>query len=124
MVIPPADLTIHVNAGPVADDEELQRLSRRLRSELLEMDLEYVDPIRQGSAPAGAKGDPLTLGALAISLGPVALKALLDMLQSWLKRHQEASVSLKMGGDEITITGTPSETQQQLIETWISRHKV
>jgi len=124
--IAPADLTIALHAGPEADEEELQQLSQRLRHDLLELDVDSVEGIRQDSVPAGSKGAMgglITLGSLAVSLGPVALTALLNMLQSWLKRHHDATVNLKMGGDEITVTGSPSKEQQQLIELWLSRHK-
>ena len=94
MGIESASLSLRLDAGPDADDEELQKLGQRLRNELLELDVDSVDFERHGSAPGGAKGDPITLGALAISLGPVALTAMLNMVQSWLKRHQEATVSM------------------------------
>ena len=123
MDIPPADLTLTLNAGPGTDDEDAQQLGHRLRADLLELEVDSVEAIRAGAAPAGSKGDLVTFGSLAVSLGPVAVSALFNLLQSWLKRHQEATVNLKMGGDEITVTGTPSPGQQQLIDAWLSRHK-
>lgn len=119
----PAQLMLHVDAGPEADQEELEQLAHRLREHLLELDVYDVEPFRSGAAPAGAKGDPITLATLAVTLAPIALTEVMKALQAWLSRHERASVSVESGGDKIVVTGSPSKEQQQLIETFVSRHK-
>ena len=117
-------LTLTLDAGVDADDEELTELGRRLRMELLELDVAAVDPRHAGVAPAGAKGDPVTLATLAVTLAPVALAALMTALQTWLSRHERASVTVESGGEKLVVTGSPSTEQQRLIEIFVSRHKV
>jgi hypothetical protein len=94
-------LTLTLNAGADADDEELTELGRRLWSELLELDIAAVDPAHLGVAPAGAKGDAVTLARLAVTLAPVALTALMTALQTWLSRHERASVTVERGGEKL-----------------------
>jgi hypothetical protein len=119
----PARLVIHIDAGAEADQEEQAELAQRLRENLLELDVDTVEQVRSGAAPAGAKGDPMTLATLAVTLAPIALTELMKALQSWLSRHERASVSVESGAEKIVVTGSPSKEQQQLIEAFIGRHK-
>ncbi len=74
-------------------------------------------------ADSDAKGDPVTLATLAVTLAPIALKSVTDLLQSWLSRHERASVTLESGGTKITLTGTPSQDQMRMVEDWVARVK-
>jgi hypothetical protein len=116
-------IVLHISAGPEADAEEQADLTERLQRELADLDVEAVERVRVGMAPAGAKGDPLTLATLAVTLAPVALKSMTDLLQSWLSRHERASVILESGGAKITLTGTPSLDQIRIAEAWVERLK-
>ena len=56
---PPVKLTL--DAGPETDDEELEKLTRQLREELLELDVQAVEWMSGAALPANAKaGDPIT----------------------------------------------------------------
>lgn len=118
-------LMLNVDAGPETDGEELEYLTRQLREELAELEVETVDLVRAGSVPQGAKaGDPMTWGALLVALtasGGV-LTALISALQSWLTRHERRSVTLDISGDTLEVTGISSDEQQRLINAWINRH--
>jgi len=112
-----------IDAGPEADKEEQAQLAQRLRDNLLELDVDTVEQVRTGTAPAGAKGDPLSLTTLAVTLAPMVLTEVMKALQGWLSRHDRASVSVEAGGEKIVVTGSPSKEQQQLIEAFVNRHK-
>jgi hypothetical protein len=118
-----AQLTLHIDAGPEADEEEQARLAQHLRQSLLETDVDTVEQVHSGRAPAGAKGDPVTLATLAVTLAPIALAEVMKALQAWLSRNERASVSMESGGEKILVTGTPSKAQQQLIDAFVNRHK-
>jgi hypothetical protein len=120
----PVQLTLHLHAGTEADREEQAHLTQRLRENLLELNVDRVEPVRSGTTPAGAKGDPATLAALVVTMAPMALTEVMKALQTWLSRHDRASVSVESGGGKIVVTGSPSKEQQQLIEAFVSRHKL
>jgi hypothetical protein len=119
----PVRLFIHIDAGAGTDDEETEQLARRLRGDLQELDIDGIDNVRSEAAPAGAKGDPVTLSALALTLAPVVLTGLMKALQTWLSRHERASVTVKSGQDEFVMTGSPSREQQEAINNFLSHHK-
>jgi len=116
-------LILSIDAGPDADDESRNELTQSLRRELVELDVERVEAVHAGSAPPGAKGDPVTLATLAITLAPVAFKALIDVVQSWLSHRQDASVTLESNGKKLTITGNPSKQQQELVAAFLAPSK-
>jgi hypothetical protein len=112
------------------DSEDLERITHNLRNELAEIDIiEKVDLVtKEGEAPKGSKagGEVVALGSLLVTLGTAAVSTaipnLSNALQSWLTRHERRKISLEIGGDKIEVTGISDEQQQQLIESWISRH--
>ncbi len=89
------ELTVQIEL-PDADAEELQRLGQFLREELLELNVDSVEPVRGGSAPEGAKAvDWNLLGEWAVRLGVAAVPSLFGLL----KQRQErvpASAPLKI----------------------------
>lgn len=119
----PKQFVLTLGGGPEADDEELAQLGRQLRTELLQLNVEAADPMPQGGAPAGSKGDPVALATLAVTLAPLAMTEVMKAVQAWLTRHDRASVTVESGADKITITGSPSKEQQRALEAFITRHK-
>src|SRR5580704_7324518 len=117
-----AKLLLHIDTGADTDTEEQARLTDRLRADLLELDVDAVDRVHSGASPAGAKGDPITLAALAVTLAPVALNGLMKALQAWLTRHDRATVTAEIEGRKIVVTGSPSKEKQHMIETFVGGH--
>lgn len=103
--------------------EEVALLSRRLRQDIQQLDVDAVEFGREGAAPASAKGDPVSLATLVVTLAPVALTSLFGLLQTWLTRHDKATVTIEMGSDKLTLTGSPSAEQRQIIEAALQRHQ-
>jgi len=67
----PTQLVLDIDAGRDADQQELDQLSEQLREQLRQLEIERVDLVRKGPANPRAKGDVVTLGTLAVTLGPV-----------------------------------------------------
>jgi hypothetical protein len=81
---------------PDADPDELDQTTRRLRAELRDLSVDSVSPATAGELPAGAKGgDAVTLGALAISLAPVVVPALIEFLKNWMARKEGRTVVIR-----------------------------
>jgi len=120
-----AQLMLRIDAGPGSDNQEMEQLGRQLRAALLELDVDAVDYTHVSKAPAGAKGDPITLGTLLVTLAASGglLTTLINTVQSWLTRQERHAVTLEIGGDKLVITSSSSEQQQRLIDDFISHHK-
>jgi hypothetical protein len=118
-------VSAELDAGPGYDAGELAELTRRLRDELLELDVEAVEPARGDAAPAGAKGvELLAIGGLVVRFMTKAtiLRSVVDATVGWLGRQQARSVKLTLDGDTLELTGVSTDEQRQLIELWVARH--
>jgi hypothetical protein len=95
-----------------ATDEELDRMTRQLLSELSELDVESAELTKGEPAPEGSKGDPVTIGSIIISALPTALPAVVTLVQAWSTRGQGRTVKFK--GKGIEFEGSPEELQKLL----------
>lgn len=119
-------LKLTISTSSEADDEELDRLTRQLCQEILDLDVEDVSLVETGEAPIGSKGAPIALGAMLVTVltSGTVFPHLFDLLKSWLTRHGLRSVTLEIDGDKLEVKGISAQEQQQLIDAWMSRHKL
>jgi hypothetical protein len=106
----------HLNIEISASDatvEDIDWMTRRLLSELRELDVESAELTKEGAAPAGAKGDPVSIGSIALELLPSVLPSVLGLVQAWVSRGQGRTVKFK--GMGIEFEGS-SEDLHKLIE--------
>lgn len=120
-----AALELSVDAGPGADDDELERLAHSLRAELLELDLDSVEPAATGPAPDDARAvEALMIGALVVRLSrdSEALSSLVRTVRGWLGAHADRRVRIELDGDVLELAGPSDEERQRLVDAWIERH--
>lgn len=118
-----SELAIELLAEPGTDDQELMELALRLRGELLDLDVEAVEPAIAGQAPAGAKGiELLALGGLIVRFAPDVLRGVVALVRSWADRQRMQNVKLTLDGDILEISGLRSVEQERLVDLWIARH--
>jgi hypothetical protein len=118
-------LTLRVEGGADADAQELDDLARRLREQLLELDVRSVEPLPSGEAPPGTRAvDAVALGGLLVTLAksPELLKTLLGAVQGWLGGQGARSVELQIAGDTLKVSGLSSDEQRRLIDLFVERH--
>ena len=109
---------------PGADEEALDELTRNLRLELLELDVESVSPPVTGPAPEGSKG--LEIAAIAALLvdfkGSVQVVAtVVSAVRAWLQRGASSRRSLKVtvDGRVLELSAATAEQQQQVVDEFV-----
>ena len=109
--------------GDVRQDPELlDTYSRRLRDEILELDVDSFDYISQDDAPKGSKGvSASAIGDMIFSLAPLeyALSGVMGAVQSFTNRNKHCSISVEIGDKRLTIDGSLPEEQKKLVDAWI-----
>jgi hypothetical protein len=116
-------LTLEIEGTPDSDREELAQLTGQLRSQLLELDVERVDLVRGGQAPPGSKVvDPITIGAIIITLAPTVIQAVVGLVQNWHKDHPVSSIKVTLGDDSVELANASPEQLEQLTRAFIARH--
>ena len=93
-------------------EEDLDRMTRNLLSELRRTDVESADLVSVGAAPEGSKGDPITIGTLAMTAMPAVLPGVIDMIKAWAGRREGRTVKFK--GKGIEFEGSAEDLQKLL----------
>jgi len=99
-----------------ADEERLDTLTGYLLRDLRELGAESVERAPGEAPPEGAKGDPLTLGALALVAVPAFLPTLVEFVQAWSLRGGSRKVTIKTpAGLEVEFTPEKQLSQNELL---------
>jgi hypothetical protein len=116
-------LILLVGAGKDSLDEDLDALTRQLRSEIQELGVESVSLSTAHDAPAGTKSvEAVTIGALAISVLPAALPRLIDFLQAWSLRGKDRTVKIKASvGDRSVDVEYPAGASETVVKELIEK---
>jgi len=120
--VPTTNILLFFEAGTEIDVARLDQLTRQLRTEIQELDVEAVDLVRSQSVPEGAKsGEAITLGALAVTLVPAALPQLLEFVQAWALRRANRVVKIKtQSKDElIEVEFDPRTISQDQLKSFV-----
>ena len=106
-----------------ADLEQLDETTRLLRTELAQLPVDSVSLAPGAAPPVGAKlGDPVTLGALTLTLAPIVIPAILEFLKSWMGRKEGRSVVIRTKvGDSTTEIEIKAPISQAEISALVER---
>jgi hypothetical protein len=110
-----------------ADAERLDTLTRFLRQELLQLDLDDVTALQVGEPPPGTRAfDVAAVGGLLVTLAHSAesLRAVVSAVRNWLKRGEGSrrAVRLQLDGDVLELSDATPSDQDRLVELFVSRH--
>lgn len=113
-------LQLYVDGYPDSDSRERAELAQGVRRDLLELDVEQV-AMPSAAAPEDAKGSAVEWAQLVVTLAGT-LPPVIAALQSWLRRHPGASLTVEIDGDRITLTEASARERRELIDAWLHRH--
>jgi hypothetical protein len=119
-------LRLVLEPDPESDPEACERLTRQLRAELSELDVESVDLAAGGPAPDNAKAaDPVSLGAIIVALSASGgvFTSVVETLRDWLGRHSgRHRIAVTIDGDTIELEQATAAQQHELVLAYIRRH--
>ena len=112
----PSTIGIRVDAGPDADAGEVAEATLQLRHELLDLDVDAVEPAPGGEPPPGTRGVELAaLGVLLVTVSQSQLLApVLEAVRSWLAGGPQRAIKLELDGDVLELSGVSSQEQRRL----------
>jgi hypothetical protein len=98
-------------AAPEGDAEELDDLTRNLRGEVEESDVERVALVPGGDVPEGAKAGLVTArGELNVTLKPASLPHFLGIVRDWLGRqNQRVEIVATVGSSTFHINASAAD---------------
>ncbi len=117
------EVVVSIDPGADTGDDARAESALRLREDLVNLDLESVR-FAPGARPSpGAKsGETVAWGTLLVAVASSgALTALVNTVNGWIARQRGGTVSVKIGEDELVLTGASSEDQRRVIDDWLER---
>jgi hypothetical protein len=117
----PAELSIELSLEG-GDSAELDELTRQLRAEVEELNVDSVESVSAGPAPDGTKAVDFTaIGQMAVTLAPTLVPPLFDLLKSWVERKPSTPVKVrvKVGRKTAQIEYDPTHTSAKDLEALI-----
>lgn len=120
------NLVIELQLNPSADLEETERFGRQLRAELVQLDVEAVNPkVSAEDVPPGAKGAAVDWGSLLVAFSAAGgvFTSVIAVVGDWFARHSAAqSIKITIDSDTIELGRASLEEREELISTWVRRH--
>ena len=117
----PAELFIELSLEG-GEPAELDELTRQLRTEVEELNIDSVHQVSAGVAPEGTKAaDLAAIGEMAVTLAPAIIPPLFDLLKSWVQRKPSTpvTVKVKVGKKTAQIEYDPTKTSAKDLEALI-----
>ena len=114
----PAELLIELSLEG-GDSTELDELTRQLRAEVEELNVDSVEQVSVGPAPEGTKAvDFAAIGQMAVTLAPTIVPPLFELLKSWVERKPSTPVKIKVrvGRKTAQIEYDPAHTSAKDLE--------
>lgn len=104
------------------DEAQVDSLTRSLRQEILELDVESAEMASEGEVPEGTKAlDMVLLGTLMVAVAPIVVTQLLEFLQAWTMRREGRTLKVRVEtpeGSAVEIE-VPETTSREEVQTWI-----
>lgn len=117
----PSELFIELSLEG-GDPNELDELTRQLRAEVEELNVDSVEEVSAGSAPRGTKAvDFNVIGQMAVSLAPTVVPPLFELLKSWVDRKPSTPVKVrvKVGRKTAQIEYDPTRTSAKDLDALV-----
>jgi hypothetical protein len=107
-----------------ADAERLGQLAEGVRTELLDLGVDDVRPLRTGTVPAGSRGlDVAGIAAFLVSLGgsAEAIHQVVTALRAWIGAGRSAprTVEMTVGDKTLRLSDATLAQQDRIVEEFV-----
>jgi hypothetical protein len=103
-----------------ADAADTAEITGSLCEEIMELDVENVEPGDAKELPAAAKGDASEIGALLVTLMESAVApVLVQVVCNWVSRRRDTKVTLVMYGRRLEIDSAQQQNLDAAIENFL-----
>ncbi len=101
-------LALQVSAPDDTDPDQIAHLTRQLRDEMRELDVQSAELARGGTAPEGAKGlEAIFFNEIALSFAAHLSMMVVEALVAWLMRQAgPVRLTLQVGEKTLVLAGT------------------
>ena len=103
------------------DEEEIDTVTRRLRIDLLDLDVDSVDPIAGLVQASGAKGIEPLVGGLAVRLGIEGVRTVIAAVAGWATRTGR-TIEVTYDGETLKVSAATAAQQERIITDFLARH--
>ena len=117
----PAEVIIELSLEG-GDTNELDELTRQLRVQVEELNIDSVEQVSAGAAPQGTKSAELSeFGQMVVTIAPALIPSLFDLLKSWIGRKPATpvKVTVKVGKKTALIEYDPANTSAKDLDALI-----
>lgn len=116
-------MKIHIRPEKEDDKQEIDSLSRNLRDDLSNLDIDEVLLLYEKPPPGSRALDGVALGSMVVDfVGGSAIKEVTKTVQAWIQRNENRSITIEApDGDRIDVKGISAGDQQKIIDAWVMR---
>jgi hypothetical protein len=104
------------------DTNELDELTRQLRGQVAELNIDSIEWVSAGAAPQGVKAAEFSeFGQMVVTLAPALIPSLFDLLKFWVgsKPAAPVKVTVKVGKKTAQIEYDPTKTSAKDLDALI-----
>lgn len=114
-------LRVHIKPEEGDDRQEVDSLSRNLRDDLSNLDVEDVHLVYEKAPPDSKAFDEVALGSMVVDIvGGGAVKEVTQTVQRWIERNENRSITIEApDGSKIDVKGISAKDQQKMIDAWV-----
>lgn len=115
-------IKVHIKQEDQDDKQEIDSLSRNLRDDLLNLDVEDVHLLYEKPPQDSKALDGVAIGSMIVDIvSGGAIKEVTQTVQAWIQRNENRAVAIEMDGEKIDVKGISGKDQGKIIDTWVMR---
>jgi hypothetical protein len=113
-------MKLHIQPEKEDDKQEVDSLTRNLRDDLLNLDVEDVHLLYEKPPPDSRALDGVAIGSMIVDIiSGGAIKEVTQTVQRWIQRNENRSITIEMDDEKIDVTDISDKDQGKIIDSWV-----